>query len=324
MANSSKARTDQDSPWKLVLRQYFREAIEFFFPDIAKEVDWTKPIEFLDKEFQQITPDAEIGRRFADQLVKVYRKGGKAILLLIHLEVQAAPEKDFAERMFTYAIRIFEYFHQLPVSLAILCDGRPSWRPASYGVKTLGSTLQFNFTAVKLLDYQVQWTQLEASRNPFAVVVMAHLKTQETRKDSGSRKAWKMTLVKRLYELGYSRSDVLNLFKFIDWAMILPEGLKQAFWEELKIYEEKRQMPYVTTGEQIGYDRGLKIGKKAGVEEERRELILLLLNQKLGELSERLSDRVSRLSPKQLQALAIALLRFESIDELNAWLENQN
>jgi hypothetical protein len=247
----AKPRADQDSPWKLMLRQYFQEAIEFFFPDIAKTVDWTRPIEFLDKEFQKITPDAELGRRFADQLVKVYRKGGKALILLIHLEVQAVPEKDFAERLFTYAIRIFEYFHQFPVSLAILCDAKPSWRPTHYEVKTPGSRLQFDFTAVKLLDYQVQWSQLESSLNPFAVVVMTHLKTQETKRDANRRKAWKFTLVKRLYDLGYSRSDVLNLFKFIDWAMMLPEGLKRAFWEELKIYEEERQMPYVTSVERM-------------------------------------------------------------------------
>jgi hypothetical protein len=278
---SSNARADQDSPWKLVLRQYFRESIEFFFPDVAKVVDWTKPVEFLETEFQKITPDAEIGRRFADQLVKVYRKGGKAILLLIHLEVQAAPEEEFAERMFTYAIRIFEYFHEFPVSLAILCDGKSSWRPTRYAVKTAGSALQFDFTAVKLLDYQSQWAQLEMSRNPFAVVVMAHLKTQETKKDSARRKVWKFTLVKRLYELGYSRSDVLNLFKFVDWAMILPEGLKRAFWEELKAYEEERQMPYMTSVEQIGYDRGLQDGEETGVEKERRSLALKMLQENI-------------------------------------------
>jgi hypothetical protein len=58
-----------------------------------------------------------------------------------------------------------------------------------------------------------------------------------------------------LYELGYSRSDVLNLFKFIDWAMILPEELKKAFWEDLKIYEEERQMAYVTSVEEIGMEK---------------------------------------------------------------------
>jgi hypothetical protein len=58
---------------------------------------------------------------------------------------------------------------------------------------------------VKLLDYQTQWSQLEASRNPFAAVVMAHPKTQETKGHASNRKAWKLTLIKRLYSLGYSR-----------------------------------------------------------------------------------------------------------------------
>ena len=63
------------------------EGIEFFFPKIAYEVDWSQPIEFLDKEFGKIAPDAFTGKRFADQLVKVYRKRGKPIFLLIHVEI---------------------------------------------------------------------------------------------------------------------------------------------------------------------------------------------------------------------------------------------
>ena len=257
----TKLRADEDSPWKLLLRQYFREAIEFFFPAIAPLIDWSKAIEFLDTEFQKITPDAEIGKRFADQLVKVQLKKGKELILLIHLEIQAVPEKNFPERMFIYAIRIFELFHQLPVSLAILCDGKQDWRPSAYSLTTPGSALQFDFTAVKLLDYETQWSQLEQSRNPFAIVVMSHLKTRETKNRAIDRKAWKLRLVKRLYEVGYSRSEVLNLFRFVDWVMILPESLKQTFWDELKTYEEDRKMPYITSVEEIGYDRGLKEGK---------------------------------------------------------------
>jgi hypothetical protein len=291
-----QARTDQDSPWKLMLRQYFPEAIEFFFPHIATAIDWTKPIEFLDKEFQQITPDAEIGRRFADQLVKVSLKGGKSLILLVHLEVQASPEKGFAERMFTYAIRIFEYFHQFPTSLAILCDARPSWRPTHYGVTTPGSRLQFDFTAVKLLDYQTQWSQLEASRNPFAVVVMAHLKTQETKGHASRRKTWKLTLVKRLYELGYSRSDILNLFKFIDWVMILPRGLEPMFWKELATYEEENRMPYVTSVERIGIKKGIE----QGIEQATRTIALNFLRQ--GTAIEAIAQATG-LTVAQLQAL---------------------
>lgn len=152
----AKVRADQDSPWKLILRAYFPEAIAFFYPQVAAIVDWTQPIEFLDSEFQKIAPDAAIGKRYADQLVKLQSKHSKPLILLIHIEIQAAPEKGFPERMFIYAVRIFEYFHQPPISLAILCDGKTDWRPNQYSFATAASSLQFNFTSVKLLDYQAQ------------------------------------------------------------------------------------------------------------------------------------------------------------------------
>jgi hypothetical protein len=46
-----QTRTDQDSPWKQILRQYFPQAIQFFFPPVASLIDWREPPEFLDKEF---------------------------------------------------------------------------------------------------------------------------------------------------------------------------------------------------------------------------------------------------------------------------------
>jgi hypothetical protein len=53
-------RQDADSPWKNILRAYFSDVIEFFFPDIADSIDWSVPPEFLDKEFQQLSPNAAI------------------------------------------------------------------------------------------------------------------------------------------------------------------------------------------------------------------------------------------------------------------------
>ncbi|MCI5135371.1 MAG: hypothetical protein D3920_09935, partial [Candidatus Electrothrix sp. AW2] len=59
-------RQDFDSPWKEILECYFQEFITFFFPEIAEETDWERGYLFLDKEFQQVTRDAELGRRYAD------------------------------------------------------------------------------------------------------------------------------------------------------------------------------------------------------------------------------------------------------------------
>jgi predicted transposase/invertase (TIGR01784 family) len=272
---------EQDAPWKVMFRQYYREGMEFFFPIVAHEIDWARPVEFLDKEFGKIAPDAVTGKRFADMLVKVYLKRGTAIYLLVHLEIQGSRESRFAYRVFTYALRILDYFGQPATSLVVLCDADQNWRPQSYGFTLPGTTLNFEFSTVKLLDYRDRWDELEASQNPFAWVVMAHLKMQETRRDKPSRKIWKMRLIRRLHESGYNKTDILNVYRFIDWLLTLPKPLANEFWQELKTYEEDRKMPYITTGERIGYDRGKVEGKVEGQEEKAIAIALNMLNDNL-------------------------------------------
>ena len=55
-------QTEYDSPWKDILEIYFKDFLQFFFPNVHLAIDWTKPIEFLNKELKQVTRDAEVGR----------------------------------------------------------------------------------------------------------------------------------------------------------------------------------------------------------------------------------------------------------------------
>ncbi|BAU14666.1 hypothetical protein LEP3755_52170 [Leptolyngbya sp. NIES-3755] len=56
---------------------------------------------------------------------------------------------------------------------------------------------------------------------------------------------------------------------------------------------------------------------------ERRSLILLLLEQKIGTLPSEVVDRLSTLTLDQMGRLAIALLNFASITDLTNWLNEQ-
>jgi predicted transposase/invertase (TIGR01784 family) len=129
----------------------------------------------------------------------------------------------------------------------------------------------FEFPYVKLIDYEDRWEELEASRNPFALVTMAHLKTKATRKDPQARKEWKFWLTRRLYEQGYARQDILNLYRFLDWILELPEDFKQAFRSELAQYEQEMAMRYVTTNEQLA--------KVEGKAEEKATLALKMIQE---------------------------------------------
>jgi hypothetical protein len=183
----TQATTDEfDSPWKDIIKRYFPNFLEFFFPAVDHLIDWTRGYEFLDKELQKILRNAKIGKRLADNLVKVWLKTGKRAILYIHIEVQGQYDKHFPERMFTYYYRFFDGYKNV-ISLAVLADDRASWRPKQYHSELAGCELTFKFPTVKLLDYWNKWEELEHSTNPFAIVVMTHLKGLETRKNPQQR-----------------------------------------------------------------------------------------------------------------------------------------
>jgi len=88
--------------------------------------------------------------------------------------------------------RIYDRHRQPVISLAVLGDEDPTWRPDHFGYGMFGCTMAIQFPVVKLVDYAPQSEGLESASNPFAGVVLAHLKTQETRYDPGTRRAWKL------------------------------------------------------------------------------------------------------------------------------------
>ncbi len=250
----SPQNTDYDVPWKTFIELYFHDFMTFFFPAITADIDWSKPIRFLDKELQKVVRDAEIPRRYADKLVEVYRLSGEKAIVICHVEVQNEGEPDFGARMYNYNYRLRDRYNCPIVSLAILTDDSKTWRPSGFQDELWGCSIDFKFPIVKLLDYQENWAALKASRNPFAVVVMAQLKTKETHNKPQERKAWRYQLTTMLYDQGYGEQDIIELHAFLDWMMRLPEELERQFQNELKAFEEAKQMKYVTTIERMAAD----------------------------------------------------------------------
>lgn len=79
-------------------------------------------------------------------------------------------------------------------------------------------------------------------------------------------------------------------------------------------------MRYITTGERIGYERGIVEGKQEG----ELVIILQLLKRRLGELSPEIEQRIQSLSLNQLEALGEALLDFATMTDLSDWLQTNS
>ena len=284
----------------------------FFFPAIAADIDWERGFVFMDKELQKVVRDGEVQKRYADKLIQLWRLNGDPLLVMCHIEVQGQKEDIFGKRMFSYNYRLRDRYDCPVASLAILADDSSMWRPRSYQDSIWGCNVLFEFPIVKLSDYRSDWAALEASENPFAIVVMAHLKTQDTKHEPQERKTWKFRLTTMLYDRGYGEQDILELYNFLDWMMHLPEDVEKAFQVELEEFEEARKMKYVTTIERMAETRGKALGSKS--------MILRFSSHRFGELSPALIEKVDGLSIAQLETLGESVFGFTTIDELDAWL----
>jgi hypothetical protein len=179
-----------DAAWKNFIKKHFKDFLEFFFPDIHNDIDFSRKPEFLDKELSIIEPDSNIGDRSADLLAKVFLKSGdpKLICVLIHVEVQGQKDPHFMRRIFVYYYRIFDRLWEegtAIISLAILTDADENYLPAEFNFSRWGFEHRLKIPTVKLIDYKNKkelQEKLEKSTNPLAIVVKVHLKSLEVKK----------------------------------------------------------------------------------------------------------------------------------------------
>jgi hypothetical protein len=316
-----ESRSDYDNPWKEALSLYFRPFMAFFFPQIEKEIDWQKGYEFLDQEFQQVVREAETGKAYTDKLVKVWRGNGTEIWVLIHIEVQSQAQEEFPERMYVYNYRIYDRYRKPVISLAILADERAMWRPDRYHEQLWGCSIELRFPCVKLLDYRQRRGELEESNNPFAVMVAAHLTSQETRGDGTRRYEGKLRIAKSLYRRGYGRQDILELFRLIDWMVNLPEAAEQEFKKEIQRFEEENRMPYVTSFERLARKEGISQGIAEGILQKGREDVIEVLDVRFGEVPSEVVEKINAIAdPSLLKTLHREAIAIESLEQFREYL----
>ena len=139
------------------------------------------------------------------------------------------------------------------------------------------------------------------------------------------RKQWKWSLVRRLFERGYGRENVVQLFRVIDWMMVLPEELQQEFKAELSRYQEDSQMPFLSRIELDAQQEGIE----EGIVRTLREDVITILVVRFGEVAPELIEVINTLEDvpilKQLlrQALAIPIIEeFQQVLEQHLVQEN--
>ena len=323
---------DYDSPWKDILDSYFVEFMLFFFPDAHKEIDWPAGFTFMDKELTKIVKKAEQGKKYVDKLIKVRLNDGTDLAILIHLEIQANRESDFAKRMFVYSYRLFDRYDLKVASMAVLCDNDMNWRPDRFGYDLLGCSHQFRFPVIKLVDYKKDWRPKESKSNPFAMVVMAHLAALKTAGDDEARYSSKLNLIKQLYKRGHKKQEVLDFLRFIDWVLSLPKGMEQKLSRALEKIEENRMASYVTSWERIALEKGIEQGLNKGIEqglnkgieqglnkgkkEALTQVFLKMTRAKFSDVPDWVETRAENAPPETIEAWLDRILSAKTLEEI--------
>lgn len=147
-------------------------------------------------------------------------------------------------------------------------------------------------------------------------MVMAHLKTKATTGAPQQCQQWKWVLVRRLFEQGYSRNDVVELFRLVDWMMGLSREMEQEFRADLRQYQEDRQMPYITSVERLAKEEGAK----EGVALARREVILETLTLRFTTVPAVLAEQLNQVDEmavlRELQRQAVIASSLEQFQQL--------
>lgn len=325
-----KKQTDYDTPWKDAIEFYFRDFMDFYFPEQAIAMDWSKPCRFLNQELAKSIQNARVGKRVVDRLVEVALLDGGEAWVYIHIELQGQRETGFTERLFVYNYRAYDRFRRPVATLVLLLDDEPGWKPGRYGFEVLGTRHYLEFPVVKLLDFRHQVDTLPEQDNPFALVTVAHLLSRQTRNDARQRYAAKFRLIELLGNKGWAESKIHRFIGIIDWLLHLPDELNQQLWQAITQTLETATMPYVSSFERYAIQKGMDIGKQLGIEQGmeqgmeqgllqgERAVLLRLITKRFGTLSPQFEQRLMQANQTQLECWADRVLEARSVDTVFA------
>jgi hypothetical protein len=260
-----KQMTEYDLPWKEVFDSYLQDFMQLCLPEGHGQIDWDEPIENKEQELPRLFPESPAPGRVADKLFRVrFKDQRKPTWVLIHAEVQVSRTTDFARRMFVCYYRILDRFQEPVVCIGVIADQSRKWRPNHWAQNVMQCRVQFDFPIVKLNDFEDRQVELEASDNPFATVILAHLLSQASAKQPEARFRFKIELIRRLYDKLWDAEDIRRLFRFIDWVLDLPQAFALQFKERVHQIELEKQMPYITSIEKLAKLEGEAIGEARG------------------------------------------------------------
>ncbi|MGL6344541.1 MAG: Rpn family recombination-promoting nuclease/putative transposase [Waterburya sp.] len=298
------AKINHDQLFKELLTTFFVEFLELFFPSILEYLD-TDSIQFVDKE---LFTDVVGGEKKIMDIVALTKFQEQDYSFLIHVENQASNAPEFNRRMFRYFCSLFLKYDRPIYPIVVFSYGSPQrLDKSSFAIDfPHKQVLNFDYEIVQL--NRLNWRDFLQQKNPVAAALMSKMKI-----DPIDRPTVKAQCLRLLVTLKLDSAKMQLISGFVDSYLRLNANEEALFQSELGTMEtmEQEQIMQITTS-----------WKEEGRVEEKLAITLRLLNRKLGNIPEAISDHIKSLKPIQLDSLTEDLLDFQSLDDLQNWLSN--
>jgi hypothetical protein len=101
----------------------------------------------------------------------------------------------------------------------------------------------------------------------------------------------------------------------------LPKATEQQFLSEIQRFEEENQMPYITSFERLGHERGVA----EGILQQRREDVLEVLEVRFGEVATEIIHKINSIEDLQvLKTLHRKAIAIGTMEQFAEYLEAMN
>lgn len=300
--SATNALMEYDNKFKLLLTLFFREFLELFFPEFARQIDWSCPAAFLDKELRSIV--TETSPKVVDLLARVETLGAGPRYCLIHVEVEGRKSRvALGKRLHHYFNRLDEMFDLpiVPIALFLNVGGEGlGWQTRE--LVCFGhcfNHFEFPYIGLPALD---GLKYLETA-NPLAWALLGLMNVPQA--ERARIKAESLRRVER-QRLELRRRAVLvqcvEAFTVLDAEQSREyESLVQT--DEYRKARDMQKTIYDEAEEKGGLDVG-------------RRLLLVQLEEKFGQLPVRLRRKIERLTLQEIDRLARRIVTVDDRREL--------
>ncbi|GBF54399.1 hypothetical protein N0824_02266 [Microcystis sp. 0824] len=219
--------------------------------------------------------------------------------LILHIEFQTDPKEDIPYRMLDYATRLYRRYPRKPIHQVVIYlrkSDSPTVRQNDY---KQGKT-SHQFEVIRLWEQPSEPLLKASGLFPFAILAQAE--KQENLLRQIAQEIEQISDSREQSNLAASTAILAGLVLKKD---IIQRLLRKDIMKESVIYQEI-------------WSEGLQEGRQEG----EANLVLRQLNRRVGDISPELLPNIRSLDLEQLENLGEALLDFQSLQDLEEWLEN--